>query len=95
MPILLEFYDVAARQQSVREYLARFYEEFRANLAGLIRQGIERGEFRAVDSDEVALTVIALTEGLTLLWAVNPRGLARRGHANAALRLVLDGLRAR
>jgi len=93
MPILLEFYAVAARQASVREFFAHVYAEFRDVLAAMIRQGIENGEFRAVDPEEAALTFLALTEGLTLIWAMNPRGLAWREHGNAALRLLLDGLR--
>lgn len=92
MPILLEFYALAARQASVREFFAHVYEEFRDDLANLIREGIENGKFRAVDPEEVALTFLALTEGLTLIWAMNPRGLVWREHANAALRLLLDGL---
>jgi AcrR family transcriptional regulator len=93
MPILLEFYAVAFRQSSVREHLGQMYEEFRAPLAKLIQQGIERGEFRAVEPDVAALTWIALIEGLTLLWVVNPRGIAWREQAEAAVRLLLDGLR--
>jgi AcrR family transcriptional regulator len=95
MPILLEFYAVAFRQSTVRDYLSQMYEDFRSPLAALIQQGIDRGEFRAVDAEEVALAWIALTEGLTLLWVVNPRGIAWREHAEAAVHLLLDGLRVR
>ena len=93
MPILLEFYAIAARQGSVREFFSHLYEELRDDLSRLVRQGIESGEFRAAEPEEVASTFIALTEGFTLIWAMNPRGLALREHANAALRLVLNGLR--
>jgi AcrR family transcriptional regulator len=92
MPILLEFYAVAFRQSSVREHLGQMYEEFRAPLAQLIQEGIEHGEFRQVDPDAVGLAWIALLEGLTLLWVVNPRGIAWREQADAAVRLLLDGL---
>lgn len=95
MPILLELYAVALRQSAVREHLSQMYEEFRGPVAELIRQGIERGEFRAVKPDEVALACIALLEGLTLLWAVNPRGIAWREQAESAIRLLLDGLSVR
>jgi hypothetical protein len=94
-PILMEFYAVAFRQPAVRDYLSQFYEELRVPLVALIQQGVERGEFRAVDPDEVALAWTALVEGLTLLWMVNLQGLAWRDHAEAAVRLLLDGLRAR
>jgi AcrR family transcriptional regulator len=93
MPIFLEFYAVAFRQSSVREHLVQMYEQFRAPLSTLIQQGIANGEFRAVEPDEVALTFTALIEGLTLLWAMNPRGMAWRAQAEAATRLLLDGLR--
>jgi TetR/AcrR family fatty acid metabolism transcriptional regulator len=93
MPILMEFYAVAFRQSAVREHLGHMYEEFRVPLATLVRQGIERGEFRLVEPDDVALTWTALIEGLTLLWVVNPRGIAWRTRADAAVHLLLDGLR--
>jgi AcrR family transcriptional regulator len=94
MPIFLEFYAVAFRQASVRKYIGEMYEEFRAPLATLIQQGIERGEFRPIVPDEAALVWIALFEGLTLLWAINPRGSTWREHAEVAIHLLLDGLRA-
>ena len=47
MPIFLEFYAVAFRQSSVREHIGEMYDEFRAPLATLMQQGIERGEFRS------------------------------------------------
>jgi AcrR family transcriptional regulator len=93
-PILLEFYAVAFRQPAVRDYLSQFYAELRVPLVGLIQQGVEHGKFRAVDPNEAALAWTALVEGLTLLWMVNLRGLAWRDHAEAAVRLLLVGLRA-
>jgi AcrR family transcriptional regulator len=95
MPIILEFYAVAFRQASVREHLGQMYEEFRVPLATLVKQGIERGEFRSVEPDDVALAWIALLEGLTLLWAMTPRDIAWRERADAAVHLLLDGLRVR
>jgi hypothetical protein len=92
MPIFLEFYVVAFRQPAVRDHLAQMYEEFRAPLASLIQQGVARGEFRAVEPEAVALTWIALLEGLTLLWVVNPHGFAWRDQAEASVRLLLEGL---
>lgn len=93
MPIFLEFYAVAFRQPAVREHIGEMYDEFRAPLATLMQQGIERGEFRSVTPDEAALAWIALFEGLTLLWAINPRGFAWRDQAEVAIHLLLNGLR--
>ena len=95
MPILLEFYAVAFRNASVRAHLGQFYDEYRAPLEHLIRQGIAGGEFRAVAPDEVALAWIALLEGLTLLWFISPHAIAWREQAEATVALLLDGLRPR
>jgi AcrR family transcriptional regulator len=95
MPIFLEFYAVAFRQASVREHIGQMYEDFRLPMAEVVRQGVESGEFRVVDSNDVALAWIALLEGLTLLWAMTPHDIAWRERADAAVRLLLDGLRAR
>jgi TetR/AcrR family fatty acid metabolism transcriptional regulator len=92
MPIFLEFYVVAFRQPIVREHLAQMYEEFRTPVAQLIQQGMARREFREVNPDDVALTWVALLEGLTLLWVINPHGFAWREQAESAVRLLLDGL---
>ncbi len=93
MPIFLEFYAVAFRQASVREHIAQMYDEFRVPLSTLFQQGIDAGEFRPVRPDDAALTWIALFEGLTLLWAMMPHGMSWREQADAASRLLLDGLR--
>jgi hypothetical protein len=95
MPIVLEFYAVAFRQPSVRAHLSQMYEQFRSPLAMLIQQGIGDGEFRPVEPDDVALTWIALIEGLTLLWAMNPRRIPWRTQAEGAVSLLLEGLRVR
>jgi TetR/AcrR family fatty acid metabolism transcriptional regulator len=95
MPILLEFYAVAARQPAVRASLSASYVEFREVLAEVVRQGIASGEFRDTDPGAVAFTIIALMEGQGLLWAIVPQDDDWRAHGMAAVRLLLDGLRAR
>ncbi len=95
LPIWFEFYALAARQKGVRQFFKEYFAAYRAPLAALIRQGIERGEFRQVDADLAALTFIALFEGLTLLWAVDPPSVVTDTTPEAAVRLLLDGLSAR
>lgn len=92
LPIWFEFYAIATRQQGVRQFFREYYAAYRARLAVLIRQGIDRGEFRDVDTDTAALTVIALYEGLTLVWAVDPQAMSVETTPEAVVRLLLDGL---
>ena len=92
LPIWFEFYALAARQKGVRQFFKEYFAAYRVPLAALIRQGIARGEFRDVDADLAALTFIALYEGLTLLWAVDPQSMAVETTPEAAVRLLLEGL---
>jgi len=93
--ISFEFYAVAARQSVVRDYLRIYFGEFRDVLAAIIQRGIDSGEFRAgVDAQVVAMTVVALLEGLALLWMVDPEVVRPARQGEQAMRLLLDGLRA-
>ena len=95
LPIAFEFYAVAARQESVRRALQRYFQTYREAMADLIRQGVERGEFHPVDAEKVAITFIGLFEGLFLLWAVDPQAVDLPQVGEVAVRLLLDGLKAK
>ncbi len=91
--IAFEFYAVAARHKTVRQFLKEYFKQYRATVAGLIAQGIARGEFRAVDADAVATTLAALYEGLVLLWFVDREAVRWDRHGIDSVALLLDGLR--
>ena len=54
----------AAREPELRPVAGRMYESYREWVAGVIRRGVESGEFREVDPDEVADLAMALFDGL-------------------------------
>jgi AcrR family transcriptional regulator len=91
-PIAFEFYAVAARHKTVRQFLKEYFARYRAALAALVQQGIDRGEFRALDADATALAIVAVYEGLALLWAVDPGAARWDAQAETAMRLLLEGL---
>lgn len=93
--IAFEFYAVAARQSTVRTYLKTYFSEFREALAAIIQRGIDAGEFRPeADAHAAATTLIAILEGLALLWMVDPQGVQPGRDGDQALHLLLEGLRA-
>ncbi len=93
LPVMLEFYAIAARRESVRVFFGEALQQFSAQFADIIRQGIEQGEFREVDADAAAFSLIALYEGIALLWFMTPRAIPK-GYGEEAARLLLDGLSA-
>jgi len=93
LPIAFEFYAIAGRRQDVRQFMMDAFQEYRDLMTGFIQVGIDRGEFRACDATSVALTLLALFEGLTLFWLVAPNEVDWKQQAVAAMGHVLDGLR--
>ncbi len=91
-PVMLEFYAIAARREKVRKFLGEMLQEYSEMFAEIIRQGIARGEFRAVNADAAALGLIALYEGIALLWFMTPRDIAWRASSEEAVGLLLAGL---
>ncbi|MCU0464092.1 MAG: TetR family transcriptional regulator C-terminal domain-containing protein, partial [Anaerolineae bacterium] len=68
LSIAYEFYAVAARRPVVRDYLQRYFADYRQALESLFTQGIASGEFPPFDVSQAAVMLVALLEGLTLLW---------------------------
>lgn len=92
LSIGFEFYAVAARQKSVRDFLQDYFRRYTHVIAALLQQGIARGEIRDTDPQMAALTVIALLEGLNLLYVVDADAASWAQHAENAIRLLLEGL---
>ena len=90
--LTLEFYAVAVRQKSVRKFLGELYVRYCEELAQLIHEGSERGEFRKVDANQLAAAITGLCEGLILLWALAPDAFPFEKFFEASLRTLLDGI---
>lgn len=92
MPIAWELYAVAARRRDIREFLRGYFDDYRDLLTAFFRRRVRAGELRAVKPDALAVSVIALYEGLTILWVTSPRAVRWEEQTAAAVRLLLTGL---
>ena len=92
-PVIYEFYAMAARQEAHRAFFQKYFKVYRESLAGLVQQGIDRGEFHAVDAGDVAIAIGSIYEGLALLWMVDPQAVQLEEQGAGAIRLLLRGLR--
>jgi AcrR family transcriptional regulator len=94
MPLLYEFYAMGLRKSAAREVLGDFVAEFIAILAPLIRQGVESGELRPVDPEQVAITLGAMLEGTLLLWAFAPERVQLEAQLMAGMELFIHSIEA-
>jgi AcrR family transcriptional regulator len=92
MPIAFEFYAIAGRDKAVRQFLKEYFTDYRHLLARLIERGIERREFRDIDAEATAITLVALFEGQALLFFVDPEATRWAEQAETSVRLLLGGL---
>jgi AcrR family transcriptional regulator len=92
IPITLDFYSAAARKKQVQASLKNYFDAYLSLLAGLIQQGIDRGEFRPVDAMETAVGIGSLYEGLITLWVIDPQRVDLDRNGEIAMGLLLNGL---
>ncbi len=90
--LTLEFYAVAVRQKSVRAFMGQLYVRYCGELAALIREGVDRGEFAKLDADQSAAAITGLCEGLILLWALEPNAFPFEKFFETSLQTLLDGM---
>ncbi len=91
-PSPLEFYALAARDDSLKAHLQGHFHNYREKIRALVAQGISDGELLNENSTDVAKTIMALFEGLLLLWAISPESIDLSTQVETAVQLLLQGL---
>ena len=92
MPITFEFYSLAFRNRTVRQFFQEFFRVFVQAVQEVIEQGILAGEFQRVDSREIAVAMTACFEGALLLWVFDPRMVKREAQIRLGVDLVLRAI---
>jgi TetR/AcrR family transcriptional regulator, fatty acid metabolism regulator protein len=94
-PAPLEFYTLAAHNETLRARLGQFYADYHEKLCLLLQEGIDEGvwpETTAVAS--TAHVLISTIEGVILLWSLFPDQINLRDQMETAVSLLLAGLAA-
>jgi AcrR family transcriptional regulator len=92
LPVILEFYALAARHTDVRQFMQQYYRRYQQLLADLFQQGFARGEFQRGTAEAAAITLNAQLEVLALLWAIAPQMVPLADQVQVALDLLLNGM---
>jgi len=92
MPIAYEFLALAFRNTIVQKALKQYFNLYMEALVPIIHRGINSGEFRHVDADEVALAAGAIFEGTILLWVYDKSRVDPEKHIRSSIKLLLEGI---
>lgn len=93
MPLGYEIFSLVARQKHVRQRLQGYYHQYIQLLADILEQGMERGEIRELDSQEAALAVGGLIEGIALYWFIDPQSVDWNRMEKTAFSILEQGLK--
>lgn len=94
IPIAYEYLSLSFRDRTIQQTLSQYARSYLKLLVPIIQQGIDQGEFRNVDADEVAIAISAIVEGTILLWVYDPKTIQVEKHIRSGINLLFDGLKA-
>ena len=64
----MDFWTQINQKKEVRKVIAKHYDKFRETCSQVIKEGIERGLFQPVNTEEFSSLIIAMVDGISLQW---------------------------
>jgi AcrR family transcriptional regulator len=93
LPMFLEFWVQAARNPEIEALVIAPYRRYRRFFAGIIQQGIDRGEFAEVDADMAAEMLVSMAVGYIVQGLGDPTGMDWSNQAQRSLEWVIRSLK--
>jgi hypothetical protein len=91
---MYEFLGRLFRQSVVQKAFKKYMRFYLDLITPIIQQGIDEGEFKANNAEDVAITIGAIFEGTILLWVYDSESIDLEKHLNSGMDLLMDGLKA-
>ncbi|MFQ5340233.1 MAG: TetR/AcrR family transcriptional regulator [Anaerolineae bacterium] len=88
----MEFWGQVHRETVVTETFREIYATLRAELAGILREGVEEGLFRPVDPEALAAFIVGAYDGLALQAVADPGALDWPAITHSIFDTVMHGL---
>jgi AcrR family transcriptional regulator len=92
LPMFLEFWTQASRDETVWAATIAPYRHYRAHFADLIRDGIAEGSLKQVDPESAAQVVLSLAVGLFLQGVLDPKGADWQKIGQESMQIIMNGL---
>jgi AcrR family transcriptional regulator len=93
-PITYEFLSLAFRNRYLQKAFKHYLKEHMDILVPIIQEGIDSGEFRAVDPEEAAIAVGAIFEGTLALWVYDNELVKPDYHIQTGIQFLIEGFKA-
>ena len=93
IPILFEFASRISRQNVVQQAFKTYFHTYLEMLSPIIQQGIDSGEFKSNNTQEIASTLCAIFEGTILLWIYDREYFNLQSQVYTSIQLLLEGIK--
>jgi len=92
LPMFLEFWLQASRDEAVWQATIAPYRHYQKHFTDLIRDGIAEGAFKPVDAQGAARVILSLAVGLLLQGVLDPQGADWEKVARESMQILMKGL---
>jgi len=92
LPMFLEFWLRASRDESVWKTTIEPYHRYQAFFANLIQQGIDEGSFAETDTRVAGNMIVSLSVGLLLQGLLDPNGANWSEIGTESMKILIRGL---
>ena len=92
LPMFLEFWTQASRDETVWQTTIAPYRRFQAFFTGLIQAGIEEGSFWPVDPEATGRLILSFAIGVLLQGLLDPQGADWQKVTQQGIRLIMKGI---
>ncbi len=92
LPMFLEFWLQASRDETVWKAIIAPYRHYQDQFARLVKDGVAEGSLKPTDPQAAALAIVSLAVGLVLQGVLDPHGADWEKTARESMRLLMNGL---
>jgi len=92
LPMFLEFWLQASRDEAIWKASIAPYRRYRDQFARLIEAGVAEGTLKPVDPQAAAELIVSMAVGLLLQGVLDPRGADWQKTAQESIRILMSGL---
>lgn len=92
LPMFLEFWLQASRDEKVWEALIAPYRHYQEHFSQLVEDGISEGSINSIDPSLAARVIVSLAVGVVLQGVLDPRSEIWEKTARGGMQIILAGL---
>ena len=92
LPMFLEFWLQASRDETVWKAVIAPYRHYQEHFSKLITNGVQEGSIKPVDPKVAAQVIVSLAVGLVLQGVLDPHGADWEKTARESMQILMNGL---